>query len=304
MKCPRFFKKAHEVGFQIPKFQKNKMYYEGTKCLILDGKRVSEHFLEQAKHLVNQKNVPRLAVILVGENKASAVYVKSKIKFFERAGLLADVIKVSAEEASTENLRKQIEVFNADDSIHGVLVQLPLPDHLKTGSILSALNSRKDVDGFSAQNLGLLVLNERSANIACTPFGIMILLSAYGIDVQGKNCVVIGRSRIVGKPMGLFLLNENATVTLVHSHTKNIFEHTRKADIVIVAVGKRYFLKKEHIKPGAVVIDVGIHKNDDGVLSGDVHPDTRFNASALTPVPRGVGPMTVAALLINTCLSV
>lgn len=159
------------------------------------------------------------------------------------------------------------------------------------------------MDGFSAQNIGRLALNDPSATLACTPFGIMILLAAYGINPNGKHCVVVGRSAIVGKPAGLLFLNANATVTLIHSYTKNIHLYTQQADILIVATGKKHLIHTNSIKEGAIVIDVGIHKNEDGTLSGDVHPDVKNKASALTPVPGGVGPMTIASLLLNTALS-
>lgn len=299
-----FFNNAQSIGFTLPSLVSEKKYFPHSNCLVLNGKEVSKEIINQCKEKFANSTFspPHLVVVLVGENKASEVYVQNKIKVFANANFKTTLFRVSNQDANEENILRHIETFNKDTNVHGILVQLPLPSHLNSEKILKAVAVEKDVDGFSAQNIGLLALNNASAISACTPFGIMILLASYGISITGKHCVVVGRSAIVGKPMGLLLLNANATVTFVHSHTVDINFYTKDADILIVAAGKKHLINKEHIKEGAVVIDVGIHKNSDGTLSGDVHEDVCTKASAITPVPGGVGPMTIAALLLNTSI--
>lgn len=304
MTHPHFFSRAHQAGYTIPNVAVHQEFYPNTNCLILNGKVVLENFIIQTQTLssARSKNLT-LAIILVGDNPASHVYVKNKVKIFEKANYKTNLIALNEAESSTQSLIKKIKELNANKNVSGILVQLPLPKHIETEVVLSAISPEKDVDGFSAYNIGLLALNASNLHMACTPFGIMLLLKAYGISVEGKHCVVVGRSRIVGKPMGLALLNENATVTYLHSYTQDIFKFTQQADILIVAAGKKHFIHKNHVKSGAIVVDVGIHKNHDESLSGDVHPDVAQIAHALTPVPKGVGPMTIAGLLVNTTLA-
>lgn len=305
METPSFFRQALKSGFSLPCYQNQKEYYPGTDCLLLDGRRLLQDVVEQCKSLflTEKKTKPNLAVILVGDNSASQVYVNNKRKTFEKAGFSSNLFLVSTTEATLDKIVNYIHQLNSDNSCDGILIQLPLPKHLDTKLIFRLIDRRKDVDGFSPSNIGLLALNDPTGMIACTPFGIMMLLSAYNIQLSGKNCVVVGRSAIVGKPIGLLLLNANATVTFTHSQTDNLFSYTQAADILIVAAGKKHLIQKDHIKCGVIIIDVGIHRNADGALSGDVHPNVTEKAAALTPVPGGVGPTTIAGLLVNTTIS-
>ncbi|MES2614989.1 MAG: bifunctional 5,10-methylenetetrahydrofolate dehydrogenase/5,10-methenyltetrahydrofolate cyclohydrolase [Bdellovibrionota bacterium] len=278
--------------------------FENSSCQILDGKLLSQHFVQQAKMLVSQKKiVPKLAVILVGENPASQVYVNNKIKLFREAGFESQSYFYKGNEISEQALIECIEALNHDEGVHGILIQLPLPAHFNQDKILSAISAKKDVDGFLAQNIGALACGHFSQAIACTPFGVMALLYSYGIPVEGRHAVVVGRSNIVGKPMGLLLLGANATVTFAHSKTSNLKEICQSADILIAAAGKPELITKDFVKPGCVVVDVGIHKKSDGKLCGDVHQNAREVASAMSPVPGGVGPMTIAMLMVNTSLA-
>ncbi len=271
--------------------------------MIIDGKLVSSEIKKNIKDEVikiseDYGKVPGLAVVMVGDNPASAVYVRNKEKACECTGIKSYLYQFpeNTEEEVVVNL---IHELNKNDNINGILVQLPLPKHLNENYILSQIDSNKDVDGFSAYQMGKLVLGF-DALTACTPTGIMALLDFYNIDLDGKNVVMIGRSNIVGKPMAFLLLKNNATVTICHSHTKNIGEITKQADVVIVAIGKPEFLTEEMVKEGAVVIDVGINRTPDG-LKGDVDFEhVSKKASYITPVPGGVGPMTVTMLLSNT----
>ncbi len=305
MKYLNFFSQAFKSGFRLPNYSTQNELFPRSNCIRLDGKRLSQDIVAQATIIGNSllQKTPKLAIILVGDDPASHIYVKNKQKIFEKAKFLTTLVNLSPNQSSEKEIIELIEVFNQDSSIHGILVQLPLPKEFNTERILSRISPQKDIDGFSTYNLGCLALNQKQSHIACTPLGIMMLLSAYGINVHGKNCVVIGRSRIVGKPMGLLLMNENATVTFLHSYSENIKSFTQNADILIVATGQKHFIQKDDIKPHAVVIDVGIHKNADGSLSGDVHPNVSEVASALTPVPKGVGPMTIAGLIVNIILA-
>lgn len=273
---------------------------------IIDGKAVSAKIKEQVKNetqeLIKKGVKPTLAVILVGEDKASQTYVASKEKACIAAGMGSVMHRLK--ESTTQNeLLALIDVLNKDDSIHGILVQLPLPKHIDTNEVLKQIDPNKDVDGFHAINVGKLN-SGLDGFVPCTPLGIMVLLKEYNIDVTGLNAVVIGRSNIVGKPMGALLLNAGATVTTTHSKTKNLSEITNKADLVVVAIGKPKFLSKEMIKDGAIVIDVGINRLDDGSLCGDAdYENIKDKCSFITPVPGGVGPMTIAMLLSNTIKS-
>ncbi|WP_103581420.1 bifunctional methylenetetrahydrofolate dehydrogenase/methenyltetrahydrofolate cyclohydrolase FolD [Campylobacter concisus] len=273
---------------------------------ILDGKAVSLKVKESVKVRADELKKfgvePTLAVVLVGEDKASQTYVRAKEKACNEYGIKSVAHRLS--ENTTQNeLLALINVLNLDDSIHGILVQLPLPKHIDTNVVLAAIDPRKDVDGFHAVNVGKLV-SGLDGFVPCTPLGVMEILKEYGIDVAGLNAVVIGRSNIVGKPMANLLLNASATVTVTHSKTKNLKEICKNADLIVAAIGKPFFLKADMIKDGAVVIDVGINRLDDGRLVGDVDFDeVAPKCSYITPVPGGVGPMTIAMLLNNTILA-
>jgi len=273
---------------------------------ILDGKAVSLKVKESVKVKADELKKfgvePTLAVVLVGEDKASQTYVRAKEKACNEYGIKSVAHRLS--ENTTQNeLLALINVLNLDDSIHGILVQLPLPKHIDTNVVLAAIDPRKDVDGFHAVNVGKLV-SGLDGFVPCTPLGVMEILKEYGIEVAGLNAVVIGRSNIVGKPMANLLLNASATVTVTHSKTKNLKEICKNADLIVAAIGKPFFLKADMVKEGAVVVDVGINRLDDGRLVGDVDFDeVAPKCSYITPVPGGVGPMTIAMLLNNTILA-
>ena len=272
---------------------------------IIDGKKISEEVKNELAIQVADfkekygKDIT-LAVVLVGNNPASQVYVKNKIKSTELVGMKSLAFYLD-ETASEEEVEECVNALAKDDKVDGILVQLPLPKHLDENKILNLIPANKDVDGFLAENVGKLLLFEEST-VACTPFGVLQLLKHENIEISGKNAVVIGRSNIVGKPMAMLLLRENATVTICHSKTKNLKEICKNADILVAAIGKAKFVTADMVKDGAVVIDVGINRID-GKLYGDVDYDEVFNkASYITPVPGGVGPMTIAMLLKNTYL--
>lgn len=273
---------------------------------ILDGKAVSLKVKESVKVRADELKKfgvePTLAVVLVGEDKASQTYVRAKEKACNEYGIKSVAHRLS--ENTTQNeLLALINVLNLDDSIHGILVQLPLPKHIDTNVVLAAIDPQKDIDGFHAVNVGKLV-SGLDGFVPCTPLGVMEILKEYGIDVAGLNAVVIGRSNIVGKPMANLLLNASATVTVTHSKTKNLKEICKNADLIVAAIGKPFFLKADMVKDGAVVVDVGINRLDDGRLVGDVDFDeVAPKCSYITPVPGGVGPMTIAMLLNNTILA-
>lgn len=273
---------------------------------ILDGKAVSLKVKESVKVRADELKKfgvePTLAVVLVGEDKASQTYVRAKEKACNEYGIKSVAHRLS--ENTTQNeLLALINVLNLDDSIHGILVQLPLPKHIDTNVVLAAIDPRKDIDGFHAVNVGKLV-SGLDGFVPCTPLGVMEILKEYGIDVAGLNAVVIGRSNIVGKPMANLLLNASATVTVTHSKTKNLKEICKNADLIVAAIGRPFFLKADMVKDGAVVVDVGINRLDDGRLVGDVDFDeVAPKCSYITPVPGGVGPMTIAMLLNNTILA-
>jgi len=273
---------------------------------ILDGKAVSlkvkESVKVRAEELKKFGVEPTLAVILVGEDKASQTYVRAKEKACNEYGIKSVAHRLS-ENTTQAELLTLINVLNLDDSIHGILVQLPLPKHIDTNTVLATIDPAKDVDGFHAVNVGKLV-SGLDGFVPCTPLGVMEILKEYGIDVAGLNAVVIGRSNIVGKPMANLLLNASATVTVTHSKTKNLKEICKNADLIVAAIGKPFFLKADIVKDGAVVVDVGINRLDDGRLVGDVDFDeVAPKCSYITPVPGGVGPMTIAMLLNNTILA-
>ncbi|MGN1298959.1 MAG: bifunctional methylenetetrahydrofolate dehydrogenase/methenyltetrahydrofolate cyclohydrolase FolD [Candidatus Scatovivens sp.] len=271
-------------------------------AIILDGKQVSEKIKNDLKLEVDslKKNgiYPKLAVIMVGEDKASKVYVKNKSKSCNKVGVEFEEYLFD-ENITQEKLMKKIEELNNDDDITGILLQSPIPKHLNEQEAFNAISPEKDVDGFNAINVGNLSIG-KDCFISCTPFGIIKLLKEYKIEIEGKHAVVIGRSNIVGKPMVQCLLNENATVTVCHSKTKNLEQYTKQADILISAVGKPKIITNKFVKKGAVVVDVGINRLYDGKIYGDVDFESVEPISSyITPVPGGVGPMTIAMLMHN-----
>lgn len=273
---------------------------------LIDGKATSQKIKDEIKNEViklKQKGItPTLAVILVGDDPASQTYVASKQKACLACQMGSVMHKLSANTTQQE-LISLIDVLNADDSIDGILVQLPLPKHINTNEILRKIDPKKDVDGFCAQNMGALV-SGLDGFVPCTPLGIMELLKQYNINPQGLNALVIGRSNIVGKPMAALLLNAGATVTIAHSKTKNLADLSKNADLIIAAIGKANFIKPEMVKEGAIIIDVGINRLENGKLVGDCDFEILKDKCAfITPVPGGVGPMTIAMLLSNTLKS-
>ncbi len=273
---------------------------------IIDGKAISQAIKDEVKaeaeKLSETGRKPCLAVILVGSDPASAVYVGNKKKACEYCGFDSVSIEMP-EETTEEEVLKKIAELNSDENVDGILVQLPLPKHINEDNVILAIDPSKDVDGFHPVNVGNLLIG-RDGFVSCTPAGIIELLKRSDVDIQGKECVVVGRSNIVGKPMAVLMLRENATVTVCHSRTKDLKEVTKRADILIVAVGKPRLITKEYVKDGAVVIDVGIHRTENKKLCGDVDfDDVCERTSLITPVPGGVGPMTIAMLMKNTLIS-
>lgn len=270
---------------------------------ILSGKivsqRIKDELRDEAAELKAQGKQTGLAVVLVGDDSASKVYVRNKEKACEDLGIYSEIHRLP-EETTERELLDLVEKLNNDDKIDGVLVQLPLPKHLDDSVIINNIRPDKDVDAFHPVNVGKIMIGDYDF-LPCTPAGIMELIHESGVSVDGKNCVVIGRSNIVGKPMSMLLLHENGTVTTCHSHTQNLAEITKRADILVAAVGIAKFVKADMVKPGAVVIDVGMDRDENGKLCGDVDfDDVEPIAGAITPVPGGVGPMTVAMLMRNT----
>jgi len=270
---------------------------------LIDGVALSRQLrgeLAREASALTQRGVrPGLAVILVGEDPASQVYVRNKIKACEEAGLHSVFEKYDAT-LSQADLLARIESLNTDNAIHGILVQMPLPKHIDPHRVIETIATSKDVDGFSTLSAGELMTGAPGFN-PCTPYGCMKLIESTGIDLRGKHAVVIGRSNTVGKPMAVMLLQKNATVTICHSATHNLKSHTLQADVIVAAVGRRDVLTADMVKPGAVVIDVGMNRNDEGKLCGDVDfAGVRNVAGHITPVPGGVGPMTITMLLVNT----
>ena len=266
---------------------------------IIDGKRISAEVKDECKERVKREQLDiTLAVIQVGNDPASTVYVGNKKKACEYIGIKSLSYELP-KEATEQELLSIVEELNGRDDVDGILVQLPLPEHMNEDKVLLAIAPEKDVDGFHPINVGNLSIG-RPGYVSCTPAGIIQLLKRSGIEIEGKECVVLGRSNIVGKPMAMLLLRENGTVTVCHSRTRNLKEITRRADILVVAVGKPRFVDAEYVKKGAIVVDVGIHRNEEGKLCGDVDFDSVAPlASAITPVPGGVGPMTIAMLMWN-----
>lgn len=270
---------------------------------IIDGKKISAEvradIAKECAALKGKGITPGLAVVIVGEDPASKIYVRNKKKACEEVGFHSEVYELP--EATTEaELLALVKRLNADDNIHGILVQLPLPKHLNDEIIIENIDPKKDVDAFHPSNVGKIMIGKYDF-LPCTPAGVMVLLEKSGIDVAGKDCVVVGRSNIVGKPQAMLLLHANGTVTICHSKTKNLADVTRRADILVVAIGKANFITGDMVKDGAVVVDVGMNRKADGKLAGDVDFSTvEPKASYITPVPGGVGPMTITMLLQNT----
>ena len=269
---------------------------------LLDGKKLAKQIREElkgkCKELKEKWKNPRLAVVMVGDNKASQVYVKNKSKVCEETGIDFEEHILPAC-TKMEELLELIEKLNNDETIHGILVQSPLPKGLDANEAFRTISPKKDVDGFNPINVGKLSLNQ-DCFVSCTPYGIIKMLEAYNIEIEGAHAVIIGRSNIVGKPLAQCLLNKNATVTICHSRTKNLKELTKQADILIAAIGKAKFVTEDMVKEGATVIDVGINRMDDGKLLGDTDfENIKDKVSYITPVPGGVGPMTIAMLMHN-----
>lgn len=269
---------------------------------LINGKKISQDIKDELKEKVSglkeENIVPTLAVIQVGDDKASSVYIANKKKACDYIGMGSQTIHLP-EDTTEEELLKKVEDLNHDQEVSGILVQLPLPKHINEDIVIQNILPSKDVDGFHPENVGRLSIGGKGFT-SCTPYGIIELLKRSNISIEGKECVVVGRSNIVGKPMAMLLLRENGTVTICHSKTKDLKEVTRRADILIVAIGKPKFITAEFVKEGAVVIDVGIHRNPDNSLCGDVDfTDVEGKVSAITPVPGGVGPMTIAMLMSN-----
>ena len=275
-------------------------------AFIIDGKEIAKRKKQEisleVEKLKESGITPGLAVVLVGDNQASKTYVRSKQKTCKELGMHSVLIEYT-ESVREEELLSKIAELNEDDSIHGILVQLPLPKHIREMAVIEAISPEKDVDGFHPVNIGRMMIGQE-AFLSCTPFGILVMLKESGVALEGKHVVVVGRSNIVGKPVGQLLLNENATVTYCHSRTEDLKKHTKSADIIIAAVGRSGFITKEHVKPGAVVVDVGINRNEVGKLCGDVsYEEVKEVAGYITPVPGGVGPMTITMLMYNTLKS-
>ena len=270
---------------------------------VINGRELADQMQAEiqkdVEKMTQQDIQPGLVVLLVGENPASQTYVRNQERAAAKIGILSKVEKLP-ETISEEELLAEIDKYNQDSRFHGILVQLPLPKHIDEEKILLAIDPKKDVDGFHPMNLGRLFVGKPEM-IPCTPYGIMKMFEAYDIDLTGKRAVVIGRSNIVGKPMAQLLLMKNATVTIAHSKTEHLAEVAKEADILVVAIGRGHFVTKEFVKPGAVVIDVGMNRNQEGKLIGDVAFDEVSEiASYITPVPKGVGPMTITMLMYQT----
>lgn len=274
---------------------------------IIDGKQISLDIKNELKEKVTKYKEQgieiTLAVVKVGNDPASAVYVRNKEKACEYVGINSKTLALP-EETTEEELLNVVKKLNEDKNVNGILVQLPLPKHIDESKVLLTIDSTKDVDGFHPVNVGKMVIGEDTF-LPCTPAGIIEMIKRTDIDIEGKECVIIGRSNIVGKPMAMLMLKENATVTIAHSRTKDLKEVTKRADIIVAAIGKAKFVTADYVKEGAVVIDVGMDRDENGKLCGDVDFESVSKvASAITPVPGGVGPMTVTMLLVNCLRSV
>ncbi|MDU5982600.1 MAG: bifunctional methylenetetrahydrofolate dehydrogenase/methenyltetrahydrofolate cyclohydrolase FolD [Staphylococcus epidermidis] len=273
---------------------------------ILDGKQIAKEYRQRLKNQVNDLKeygfTPKLSVILVGNDGASQSYVKSKKKAAEKIGMISEIVHLD-ESTSEEEVLSELNRLNNDDTVSGILVQVPLPKQVSEQKVLETINPNKDVDGFHPINIGKLYIDEQTF-VPCTPLGIMEILKHADINLEGKNAVVIGRSHIVGQPVSKLLLQANATVTILHSRTKNMNAHLKQADVIVSAVGQPGLVTKENVKAGAVIIDVGNTPDENGKLKGDVaYDEVKEIASAITPVPGGVGPLTITMVLNNTLLA-
>ncbi|MCD8853822.1 bifunctional methylenetetrahydrofolate dehydrogenase/methenyltetrahydrofolate cyclohydrolase FolD [Staphylococcus epidermidis] len=273
---------------------------------ILDGKQIAKEYRQRLKNQVNELKehgfTPKLSVILVGNDGASQSYVKSKKKAAEKIGMISEIVHLD-ESTSEEEVLSELNRLNNDDTVSGILVQVPLPKQVSEQKVLETINPNKDVDGFHPINIGKLYIDEQTFE-PCTPLGIMEILKHADINLEGKNAVVIGRSHIVGQPVSKLLLQANATVTILHSRTKNMNAHLKQADVIVSAVGQPGLVTKENVKAGAVIIDVGNTPDENGKLKGDVaYDEVKEIASAITPVPGGVGPLTITMVLNNTLLA-
>ncbi|MCG2120850.1 bifunctional methylenetetrahydrofolate dehydrogenase/methenyltetrahydrofolate cyclohydrolase FolD [Staphylococcus epidermidis] len=273
---------------------------------ILDGKQIAKEYRQRLKNQVNELKkhgfTPKLSVILVGNDGASQSYVKSKKKAAEKIGMISEIVHLD-ESTSEEEVLSELNRLNNDDTVSGILVQVPLPKQVSEQKVLETINPNKDVDGFHPINIGKLYIDEQTF-VPCTPLGIMEILKHADINLEGKNAVVIGRSHIVGQPISKLLLQANATVTILHSRTKNMNAHLKQADVIVSAVGQPGLVTKENVKAGAVIIDVGNTPDENGKLKGDVaYDEVKEIASAITPVPGGVGPLTITMVLNNTLLA-
>lgn len=273
---------------------------------ILDGKQIAKEYRQRLKNQVNDLKeygfTPKLSVILVGNDGASQSYVKSKKKAAEKIGMISEIVHLD-ESTSEEEVLSELNRLNNDDTVSGILVQVPLPKQVSEQKVLETINPNKDVDGFHPINIGKLYIDEQTF-VPCTPLGIMEILKHADINLEGKNAVVIGRSHIVGQPISKLLLQANATVTILHSRTKNMNAHLKQADVIVSAVGQPGLVTKENVKAGAVIIDVGNTPDENGKLKGDVaYDEVKEIASAITPVPGGVGPLTITMVLNNTLLA-
>lgn len=276
------------------------------EAVVINGKDLSHEMKMQMKEEVSELKklgiIPNLTVLIVGDDPASRSYVSGKKKACDETGISSTVEEIDLS-ISEEDLLGKIKVLNKDDAVHGILVQLPLPDHIDEQKVIEAIDPTKDVDGFHPISIGRMMIGEDTF-LPCTPYGIITMLKSKNIEISGKHAVVVGRSNIVGKPVGQLLLNENATVTYCHSKTENLHDFTKSADILIAAVGRPHMLNGDDIKEEAVVVDVGVNRLEDGSLTGDVDFESaKKKASYITPVPRGVGPMTITMLLKNTIKS-
>lgn len=271
---------------------------------IIDGKAIATKIKEDIKGKIdilksNKERVPKLVVVLIGDNQASHVYVKNKEKACKQTGIKSEIMQLTTD-VTEQILLDTIGKLNNDNTVDGILVQLPLPEHINEEKVLSKINSTKDVDGFHPDNIAKLFLGQKGM-VPCTPQGMMTMLESVGYDLTGKEVVVIGRSNIVGKPVSLLCLQKNATVTMAHSKTKDLKGVCQRADVLITAIGKPNFFNKDYVKEGAIVLDVGINRDENNKLCGDVDfHDVQEKVAAITPVPGGVGPMTIAMLLKNT----
>lgn len=273
---------------------------------ILDGKQIAKEYRQRLKNQVNELKehgfTPKLSVILVGNDGASQSYVKSKKKAAEKIGMISEIVHLD-ESTSEEEVLSELNRLNNDDTVSGILVQVPLPKQVSEQKVLETINPNKDVDGFHPINIGKLYIDEQTF-VPCTPLGIMEILKHADTNLEGKNAVVIGRSHIVGQPVSKLLLQANATVTILHSRTKNMNAHLKQADVIVSAVGQPGLVTKENVKEGAVIIDVGNTPDENGKLKGDVaYDEVKEIASAITPVPGGVGPLTITMVLNNTLLA-